>query len=94
MNVPLEMATSIVPASVPVHRWRPAEAASSAAASASCQYRLEDIGIIAIVVAELKLRQIHRQIFLTDVVVGTDNASLQERPKRLDVVGMHLAANV
>jgi len=28
---------------VPVHRWHPAEAASSAASSASCQYRVEDV---------------------------------------------------
>lgn len=63
-------ATSIVPASVPVHRWPTAEAASSAASSASCQNCLENVRVVAVVMTELKFGQIHRQIVPT-YIVGT-----------------------
>src|SRR5437899_9388466 len=43
-------------------RQRDAEAAASVATSASSKDCLEDIGIVAVVVAELKFREIQREI--------------------------------
>ena len=54
----------------------------------------EDVRILAVVVAELKLIQIQRQILLADVVVSADHATLEQRPERFDVVGMNEAAHV
>jgi len=73
---------------------RSAEAASSAASSASCQYRLEYVGIIAVVMAELKLSQVHRQIFLADVVICPDDTTFQKCPETLDIICVDLAAHV
>jgi hypothetical protein len=73
---------------------RDAEASTSSDASAQCYGVPEDIRVFAMVVAKLKLIQIQREIFLTDVMVGADNATLQERPERFEIVGMHLPAHV
>jgi hypothetical protein len=73
---------------------RDAEASTSSDASAQCYGVPEDIRVFAMVVAKLKLIQIQREIFLTDVMVGADNATLQERPERFAIVGMHLPAHV
>ena len=43
---------------------------------------------------ELKLCEVHRQIFLANVMVGADHATFQECPERLDIVGMDFAAHV
>jgi hypothetical protein len=37
---------------------------------------MEDVGVVAIVETELKLRQIKREIFLADVVIGSDYPAL------------------
>jgi hypothetical protein len=71
-----------------------AEAAASVATSASSKDCLEDIGIVAIVVAELKLREIEREIFFAYVVERADDSALQQRPERFKIVGMHFAAHV
>src|ERR1700694_5907110 len=55
---------------------RDAEASASSDASASSYRCSEDIGILAIVVAKLKLIQIQGQIFLAHVVIGADHATL------------------
>jgi hypothetical protein len=91
---PLKNQISTVPASVPVHRWQTAEAASSAASSASSKDCLENIGIRAVVEPELKLREVERQIVLADVVIGPDNPAFQETPKSLDIVRVNLPAHV
>jgi hypothetical protein len=46
--------------------------------SASCYSRLEDVGIPSIVEAPLKFVEIHRQLFLRNVVIGADGATLQD----------------
>ena len=43
---------------------------------------------------ELKLIQIQRQVLLTDIMVRANHATLEQRPERFDVVGMHFAAHV
>jgi hypothetical protein len=72
------------------------EAPASCHASASSPlYRLaENIGFAAIVMAKLKLGEIERQIFGTEIVIGADHAAFEQIPKALDIVGMHLAAHV
>src|ERR1700733_2478217 len=91
--VPHEITTT-VPASVPVHRWPTAEAASSAASSASSKDCPENIRVVSVVMAKLKFGEIHRQILFADVVICADYAALQEAPERFDVVRVDLAANV
>ena len=44
--------------------------------------------------AELKFREVQRQILLTDVMIGSDHATLEQRPKRIDVRSLNFAANV
>jgi hypothetical protein len=71
-----------------------AEAPASQVASASSYRCPENVGILAIVLAELKLIQIERQIFFADVMVGADNPALQQRPKALNRICVNQAANV
>jgi hypothetical protein len=71
-----------------------AEASASSDASASCYGLSEDVRVFAVIVTELKLIQVERQIFLTDIVVGADHATLEQRPKRFQIIGMYFAAHV
>jgi len=78
-------------------RWRRsqiAETFASVRVSAPCYCLAEYVGFFPIVEPELKLRQIQRQIFLADVVMGADNYSLQQRPERINVLSVCLAAHV
>ena len=61
---------------------------------ASANRRAEDIRVQAIVVAELKLGNIERQIFGADLVESADHAALKDRPETFNRVGMHRADNV
>jgi hypothetical protein len=51
----------------------------------------EDVEFIAIVVAELKLRDIEMEIFLADLVVCCDNTALQDRTEALNRIGVNCA---
>ena len=80
-------------------RWRrlqstEARASRSASASASRYCLAENIGFAAIVVAELELGKVERQIFLAHVVVGADYAALKQRPEAFNVVRVNDAPNV
>ena len=88
--LPSEILGSVEPAFWP----RDAEASASSDASASCYSFAENVGILPVVVPELKLIQVQRQILLADVVVSADDAALEQRPEAFDVVGMDFAANV
>lgn len=55
-----------------------AEVSASGLTSAPCYHVEEDIWILAIIEAILKLRQIQRQIFFADVVVSADHAAFEE----------------
>src|SRR5260370_6031552 len=44
----------------------------------------ENIGIVAVVVPELKLRNVERQIFWAELVERADNAAFEDRPEALN----------
>jgi hypothetical protein len=72
-------------ASIPV-RWPRlslAETVASDHVSAACYRRAEDIDVLPVVIAELEFSDVQRQIFLTDLVVGADNAALEDAPEAL-----------
>jgi hypothetical protein len=71
-----------------------AEAAASVTTPAFSKDCPKDVGILAIVMTELKLRQVQRQIGLADVVIGADNSALQQTPEGFQIVRMDLAAHV
>jgi hypothetical protein len=71
-----------------------AEAPASSVASASCYSCAKNVCVLAIVVPELELREVQRQVFLTDMVVVANDSALQEAPKVLDIVRMNLAAYI
>ena len=54
----------------------------------------ENVGIVPIVEAERKLREIQRQIFLAHIVVSADDSTLQQRPEGVDVLSMYFAAHI
>ena len=76
--------------------WTCSEAPASRCASASGPlYRLaENIGLTAVVVTELKLREVQWQILCADMVEATHDAALKQAPEAFDVVRMDFAAHV
>jgi hypothetical protein len=71
-----------------------AEVPASEVASASCNDLPEDIWIFAIVMAELELSQVQRQILLADVVIRADDSALEQSPERFNVICVNLPANI
>jgi hypothetical protein len=68
-------------------RWQRSQLAETDAsdlASAHCYRRSENIGIGAVVIAELKFRDVQRQIFLADFVECAHHATLKDRPETLN----------
>lgn len=63
-------------------------------ALATANRRTENIGIAAIIVAELKLRDIERQIFAADLVVAAHDPAFQDRPEALNRIGVDCANDV
>ena len=61
---------------------------------ASLDRRSEDIGVLPVVVTELKYRDIERQIFLADLVEASHDAALHERPEAFDGLSMDRADNI
>jgi hypothetical protein len=51
----------------------------------------EDVRITPVVITELELADLQRQIFLADLVEGADHAALDQRPKAFDCVGVNRA---
>src|SRR5208282_632074 len=64
------------------------------AASASAYRRAEDVGIEAIVVAELKFRNVERHIFGAHFVESADHAAFEDRPEALDCLSVDCANHV
>ena len=56
--------------------------------------RLENLRVVAIVVAELEFRDVQRQIFAADLVVGTHDAALNQRPEAVNGLSVHHAVNI
>src|SRR4051794_14999626 len=74
--------------------WFRSETATSDHASADC-YRLpEDIGVVPVVVAELKFRDVQRQILGADLVERADDPALNQRPEAFNRLGVDRAVNV
>jgi len=71
-----------------------AEVPASKDASASCNNFSEHIGVLAVVETELELREVQWQIFLADVMVGSDHATLAQRPKAVDILGVNPASHI
>jgi hypothetical protein len=56
---------------------------------ASIDSGTEYIRILSVVVPKLKLRYIQMEIFLADLVVGPNNAALQDRPEAFNRIGVN-----
>lgn len=54
----------------------------------------EDVGVCPVVVAELKLRDVQRQILLGHFVEGAHHPAFELAPKALDGVGVNCANNI
>jgi hypothetical protein len=63
-------------------------------ALASADRRAENVGICTVVVSELKLRNVQRQIFAAYPVIASHNATLNQRPETLNCVGVNRANDV
>ena len=88
-NVSLSETTPIVLA-----YWYAAEALASSDASAS-SYRLsEDIGILAVVMAKLKLVQIQRQIGFAYLVIRSNDSAFEQAPKAFNGIGVNHTTHV
>ena len=49
---------------------------------------------IAVIIAELKFRDVQRQIFAADLVIAADDAALNDRPEAFNRVGVDRADDV
>src|ERR1700675_3897802 len=65
-----------------------------AATLASVYRRSEDVGVEAVIVTELKLRDIERKIFCADLVECANHATLEDRPEGLNRIRVDRADNV
>jgi hypothetical protein len=70
-------------------RWqRPqiAETVASDRASASCYRSLKNLRVVPVIVTELKLRNVQRQVLFADLVEAAHDAALEEAPEALNGV--------
>ena len=88
------MKTPIVPLSVRWPRPSPTETDASDLVSAASYCRFKHIRIEAVVVAELKFRDVQRHIFGRHFVECAYHATLENAPKTLNRVRMNRADNV
>src|SRR5581483_1402406 len=63
-------------------------------ASATCYGGSENIGVQTVVVAELRLSDVQRQILGAHLVIGADDAALEQAPESFNGVGVNCANNV
>src|ERR1700675_3417112 len=87
-------ATPLAPAPVRSHRFRLAETHASDLVSAACYRGTKNIGVVAVVVAELELGNIQRHVLGADLMERADHATLEDRPEALNRVRVHSADNV
>jgi len=71
-----------------------AETGTSVRASAACYRLIKNVGVVPIVVAELKLSNVQRHVFGADLVERADNAALEDRPEALNRIRVDCADNV
>jgi hypothetical protein len=87
-------AISIAPVQSRWRRFRLAETDASDHASAACYRSIKHIRISAVVVAELKFRDVQRHIFVAHFVECADNAALEDRPEAFNRVRVNCADDV
>src|SRR3954453_10962333 len=73
---------------------RLAETGDGVCASAACYRGPEYVGVIAVVVAELKFRDVQRQILAAHLVEIADDAALKQRPEAFNRLRVNRAVNV
>ena len=88
----MRTATPIAPVRWPLSSL--AETVTSDHASAACYRRSKHVGVVAVVVAELKFRDVQRHIFGAHLVERADHAALEDAPKAFNRVGVNRADNV
>src|SRR5665213_651698 len=76
------------------HRFRLAETDASDHASAACYRRTKNIGVIPVVVAELKLRNVQRKILFADLVERAHDSPLKQRPEAINRLRVDGTKNV
>lgn len=77
-----------------LHLTENADVSSVSGASATCYRGIEDGRVLPIVVPELELRDVQRQIFAANFVVTADNPALNQRPEAFDCIGVDRANNM
>jgi len=82
-SIPLSLASFLLP-----------ETDASDRASAACYRSIENVRIVAVIVAKFELSHVQRQIFFADLVIAADDAAFDQRPKTLNRLRMHCADNV
>lgn len=70
------------------------EAATSNPASEACCSRPENIGVVAVVIPELSLSDIQRQVLAADLVIAANDGPLKQRPEALNRVRVDRTDNV
>jgi hypothetical protein len=88
------MAALIVPLSFRWPRSSPTETDASDLVSAACYRRLKHIRIEAVVISELKLRDVKRHIFGRHFMERADHTAFEDAPKAFNRVRVDRADNV
>ena len=89
-----KMATPIALVQSRWRRFRLTETDASDHASAACDRRRKHIGIVAVVIPELKFSDVQRQILGTDLVESANNPAFEDRPKAFNRIRVHRADNI
>src|ERR1700730_13957835 len=76
------------------NQWRKARWRAVVLALASADCRSEDVRILTIVVAELKLRNVQRHVFGAHFVERAHHAALEDRPEAFDCLSVNRTNNV
>jgi hypothetical protein len=92
--LPIVETTPIAPAPVCWPLSSLAETVTSNHASAACYRRIKNVRVHAVVVTELKFRNVQRQVFGADFMERADNTALEDAPKAFNRVGMNCTNNI
>jgi hypothetical protein len=87
----------IAPVAPVLSRWRRSSLAETVASdhvSAGCYRGSENVVIKAVVVSELKFRDVQRHVLAADLVERADDAALEDAPKALNRLSVNRADNV
>src|SRR5258706_16416560 len=71
-----------------------AEADTSSPASEACYGGSENVGVVAVVVPELRLSDVQRQVLGRNLVIAANDAALEQAPEALNRVRVDRANNV